>query len=187
MRRKVSPARMALEAIMRRSRTLLLVSFLLAPAALAQNADTQLTQALLTEIRQLRQELQSMAAAMQRVQIVMFRVQSQATILGRVTSRLEDAKSRCSQIQSQKRSLTTQAEQMESVQRTSQNTTEAKTFELRAGELRRILGNLSADEQQCQLREAEADTQFRAEQAKMNELQDQLDKLDKVLAAVGGK
>ena len=43
------------------------------------------------------------------------------------------------------------------------------------------------EEQQCQVREAEAETQSRAEQAKLNELQDQLDKLDRVLAGSTGK
>ena len=38
-------------------------------------------------------------------------------------------------------------------------------------------------EQQCQVEQADAETQFRAGQAKMNDLQDQLDNLDKALAA----
>jgi hypothetical protein len=42
--------------------------------------------------------------------------------------------------------------------------------------------SLGNDQQQCQAREIEATSQLRDEQAKMNELQDQLDKLDKTLA-----
>ena len=40
---------------------------------------------------------------------------------------------------------------------------------------------LTADEQRLQSREIDAETQLRAEQAKLAELQDQLDRLDKLL------
>jgi hypothetical protein len=43
------------------------------------------------------------------------------------------------------------------------------------------LERMTADEQRLQSREVDAETQFRAEQNKLADLQDQLDRLDKVL------
>jgi len=40
----------------------------------------------------------------------------------------------------------------------------------------------ASEEQECQIEQTEAETQFRAEQAKMSDLQAQLDKLDRLLA-----
>ena len=51
---------------------------------------------------------------------------------------------------------------------------------LRPRILRRKIAN---EEQQCQAEQADAEIQFRSEQAKMIDLQDQLDNLDRVLAS----
>src|SRR5437868_3923159 len=98
--------------------------------AFAQTAppDSQLTQALLTEIRQLRQDLQTTAITIQRVQIVMYRLQAAATLMSRATQRLDDARSRCTQAQSQRKMFTTQLEQIEEKQRSTQNAVDLKNF-----------------------------------------------------------
>ena len=54
--------------------------------------DSQLTQALLAVIRQLRQDPQNTAAIIQRVQIVMYRVQTGEPRLNRATERLDNAR-----------------------------------------------------------------------------------------------
>jgi hypothetical protein len=46
---------------------------------------------------------------------------------------------------------------------------------------------LDNQDQQCRVEQADAEAQFRTEQAKMDDLQNQLDNLDKVLAAQGRK
>jgi hypothetical protein len=163
---------------------------LLAAPAVAQTAspDSQLTQALLTEIRLLRQDLQATAVTIQRVQIVMYRLQAETTLMSRATQRLDDARSKCSQAQVQRKNTATQIQQAEERQPNIQNPTERRDLEQQL--LPRLKANLEMwtnEEQQCQAREAEAETQSRAEQAKLNELQDQLDKLDKVLAGYTGK
>jgi hypothetical protein len=93
---------------------------------------------MLTEIRQLRHDLQTTAATIQRVQIVMYRLQAEAALMDRATQRLDQARAGCSQGQMQRKRLAAQIEQ--------------------------------------------AETQFRVEQATMNDLQAQLDKLDRLLA-----
>src|SRR5215472_12911342 len=74
--------------------------FLLTVAAgVAQTppTDSQLTQTLLSEVRQLRIDLQSAAATIQRVQIVMYRLQSESSVLDRATQRSEQARGACTQ------------------------------------------------------------------------------------------
>jgi chromosome segregation ATPase len=161
-----------------------LIVFAISLPALAQtpSPDAQLTQALLTEIRQLRQDLQTTAASIQRIQIVMYRLQAQTAVVNRATQRLDDARNRCTAAQNQQRGLTTQIQQMEERLRGNIEPVERKQVE---EQLRRLKSNLelfAAEEQQCHAREADADSQVRVERVKMSELEDQLDKLDKVLA-----
>jgi hypothetical protein len=149
--------------------------------AQTQSQDTQVTQALLTEIRLLRQDLQTTAAAIQRVQLVMFRMQTAAATLSRATQRLDEARNRCNYVQPQRKMLMVQIEQAENRQRTAQNSTDPRLGD----EVARLKGNLemlAVQEQQCQTTLLDAENQFRAEQAKMNEFQDQFDKLDRTLA-----
>jgi len=70
---------------------------LIATGVVAQTAppDSQLTQAVLSEVRQLRQDLQSTAAIIQRVQIVVYRIQAQEGQLVRAMQRLETARNIC--------------------------------------------------------------------------------------------
>jgi hypothetical protein len=49
------------------------------------------------------------------------------------------------------------------------------------------LERMTADEQRLQSRETDAETQFRAEQNKLADLQDQLDRLDKLLDSLSRK
>src|SRR5947209_12840785 len=80
--------------------------------AFAQTAppDSQLTQALLTEIRQLRQDLQTTAITIQRVQIVMYRLQAAATLMTRATQRVDDARSKCTEMQSHRKAVAFETE-----------------------------------------------------------------------------
>ena len=110
----------------------------------------------------------------------MFRMQTATSALNRATQHLDDARNRCIYVQPQRKMLTVQVEQAESRQRTAQ------TADSRVGEeIARQKGNLevlAVQEQQCQSTLLDADSQFRTEQAKMNEIQDQFDKLDRDLA-----
>jgi hypothetical protein len=162
---------------------------LLLASGFAQSAssDTQLTQALLTEIHGLRQDLQTAAATIPRVQIVMFRVQTQAAISNRASQRLDDARSRCNQTRSEKKNVLMEIDRSEARLRAAQNPAEQRNAEETVARMKSAATMYESEEQQCQAREAEAETQARTEQTKMNDLQDQLDKLDKILAGLGAK
>jgi uncharacterized protein YlxW (UPF0749 family) len=49
------------------------------------------------------------------------------------------------------------------------------------------LEHMTADEQRLQSREIDAETQFRSEQGKLADLQEQLDRLDKLLDSLSRK
>jgi hypothetical protein len=59
---------------------------------------TRAMEAVLSEIRQLRQDLQVAAVATRKAQIVIYRLHLQATVLERATQRLEDVKNELAQI-----------------------------------------------------------------------------------------
>jgi hypothetical protein len=108
----------------------------------APSQDTQLTQALLTELRQLRQDLQTTAATIQRVQLVMFRMQTAAQSLSRATQRLDDARNRCSYIQPQRKMLTSQIEQAENRQRSAPSPPDPRVADPLAQDVARLKNNM---------------------------------------------
>ena len=166
------------------------VAVLLCPVmALAETgaADSPLAQSLLSEIRLLRQDLQIAASTIQRVQIAMYRVQAQVSQLDRATQRVEQARGGCMGMQWQRKNNATEMEQAEARRANAQSQPEQKAAEAELQRLRSFTEQLTSQEQQCQIEQAEADSQFRLEQAKMNDLQDQLEKLDRVLASYGKK
>jgi len=168
--------------------TIMVTAMVLATGASAQtaSADAQLTQTLISEIRQLRQDLQATAAVVQRAQILMYRLQVESGALARATQRLDDTRRTCSSLQSQIRSINLQIEQYETRQRATQNPGEQKTIEDTIARLKPSLAQWTSDEQQCEPRQIDAQTQVQAAQARVDDFQSQLDKLDKLLAAVGG-
>ena len=166
-----------------------LAPLLMTAAAFGQAAppDSPTTQALLAEIRQLRQDLQNVAATIQRVQIVMYRLQGETALVNRATERLENARAGRSQAQGQRKYMAAQLEQAEARQRNSQSPSDQRAAEGMLAQLKSSVEMLASTEQECLTTELDAQAQLRTEQAKMDDLQDQLDKLDRVLASYRGK
>src|SRR4051812_33158574 len=92
-----------------------LFAFLIAAAAVAQTAspETQALQALVAEIRQMRLDMQTTTITTQRVQVVLYRLQSQTALVTRAASRLEDARSSLGNTQSEKKNLTDNARRLD--------------------------------------------------------------------------
>jgi hypothetical protein len=158
-----------------------------APSIVAETApsDSQMTQAVLSEIRQLRQDLQATAAIIQRVQIVLYRIQAQENQLDRATQRLETTRDVCKGAEMQGKQFTTQIEQTESAKRSAQSASDRQAAEEILVRLRSSAEMFASEARDCQGNQVDAEIQVRAEQAKMSELQDQLERLDKVLAGDG--
>jgi hypothetical protein len=160
--------------------------FFFATAAFAQT-DTQPLQALLNEVHQLRVDLQTTAVTMQRVQIVLYRLQSQTSLVTRSSSQMDTARSQLGFTQTQKKSMTAQVQQMEESLRNTQDPMERKHLQDALPQMKNNLERVTAEEQRFQSMQIDAETQWRAEQAKLADLQDQLDRLDKVLDSLTRK
>ncbi len=142
---------------------------------------------MLAEVRQLRQDLQTAAAAIQRVQIVMFRLQVQGAALEGARQRLENARFACSQAPMQRQNAMSQMDEAQARKRNAQSPAEQRVAEAMLSQLNSQIEMAAKQEQECQAPRAEAETEFRNEEAKMNDLQDQLERLDKMLAGYGRK
>jgi len=149
--------------------------------------DSQMTLALLAEIRQLRLDLQGAAATIQRVQIGMYRLSTQSAQFERAKERLEQARNACKGMQWQRENLRAQVEQAEALKRNAQNSSDQQRAEQMLSQIRSETALLATQEQACQEEQADAEAQFRTEEGKMNDLQDRLDRLDGVLASYGQK
>jgi hypothetical protein len=146
-----------------------LVFLFFVPAAPCQKVDRQSEplQALLSEIRQLRQDLQVAAIAARRAQIVIYRLHEQEMAVERATERLENAKSELAQIQVQHKYNAENLKRLEENKDRFENEQERKQY---TDEMSNIKD-----------REEALQEQLKIEQAKLQQLQDQLDRLDKDL------
>jgi chromosome segregation ATPase len=172
-------------------RTLLLsLCFLFGPAgSLAQSAssDSQTLQALLSEVRQLRKDLQVITAAAQRAQILLYRLQAQEATVARASQRLDEARLKLAGAQSERKKLAANVKQSEDFVSHAENSpADRKQIEdVLLPQLKTKVESLEIEEQQKQTAEIEAEEQLRAERAKLSELQDQLDRLQKALEGFG--
>ena len=164
-------------------------ALLVAGAASAQTVppDTQALQALVTEIRQLRQDLQATNIVTQRVQIVLYRLQIQTALVTGAASRFEDARTSLGKTQSEVNRAAVYIPQVEEEVKSAQDPAQRKAKEDTLTQVKANLEHSRADERRLQSREIDAETQFRAEQNKLSELQDQLDRLDKLLDSLSRK
>jgi len=169
---------------MHRSCLLILGLLLIAAPVLGQSAstDSQTLQALLTEVRQLRHDLQTTTIAAQRAQILLYRLQGQEVGVARALQRLDDARARLTEIQAARVRLTSDIKQHEDFISHAENSPgERKQIEDLLPRLKTNLTSLESEEQQRQTRQMEAEDQLRQERAKLSGLQDQLDRLEKTL------
>jgi len=163
---------------------LLVLGFLLiSPSAFGQTSstDSQTLQALLAEVRQLRQDLRKNTAAAQRVQILLYRLQGQEAAVALMQRRVDEARSNLEQTQSEEKSLSSAIKQTEEKLRDAQNPDERKQLENLLSKIRAELEVQQGVEQRTLTKQAEAEQDVKTEQAKLDVLQDQLDQLDKFL------
>src|SRR5712664_183098 len=90
---------------MRRTLFLVLCLLLTSSAVFCQTSSTEAPtlQALLAEVRQLRQDLRTATATSQRVQILLQRVQGQEAAVARASQRLDDTRAKLAETQANRR------------------------------------------------------------------------------------
>jgi len=166
-------------------RSFFLVPLLLltaAPVVGQSSSDSQTPQALLAEVRQLRHDLQTTTIAAQRAQILLFRVQRQQGAVDIASQKLDDARARLTETQSNRTRLVNDIRQNEDFATRNENSlADRKSAEDTLAALKAALSQLQAEEQQRQTKETEAEEALRIERAKLAELQEQMDRLDRIL------
>jgi hypothetical protein len=155
--------------------------FLSGPAFGQTATDSQTLQALLAEVRQLRQELRATAITAQRSQILLHRLQVQESAAARASQRLDDARSKLAEVQASQKSTAAQIQQYNNVKEHIEDPAAKKQFEDAIAQLQAKFEAQASEEQQRQAREIEAEDQSRVEQGRLAALQDQLDQLDREL------
>ena len=149
-------------------------------------SDSQTLQALLSELRQLRQDLQTTTVAAQRAHILLYRLQGQEAIVARASEHLYGAREKLARIQDERRHVAAEIKQHEKFVDNTENTpNERKDFENRLPDEKARLEFLESSEQQQQTLEIEAERYLQEEETRLNELREQLERLDKTLQIAG--
>ena len=139
-------------------------------------------QALVAEVRQLRKDLQATNGYALKAQILLQRLQFQETTVARVSERLSDARGRLADMQRHRTEVAATLKRFEEfVENTETSSDDRKRFQGEISANKQELEALAAVEQQQQAAEMEAEEQLRTEQAKLNELEERVDRLGKAL------
>ena len=148
--------------------------------------DTDTLQALLGEVRQLRQDIESMTVASQRVQITLHALQLQDTAVARAVQRLDEARNRRLQAEDNRQHMSLDVKRFEdAISAGKISDQELKAAQARVEEMKGQMDRVAADVVSWQTAEADAMSQLRIEQAKLDELQARIDRIDKVLENLG--
>jgi hypothetical protein len=143
------------------------------------STDSQTLQALLAEVRQLRHDLQTTTIAAQRAQILLDHLQGQEAAVARASQRVEDARGRLAETQSSRQKMVMDIKQHENFIGNNENPPrERKEVEDVLPWLKERLQSMENEEP---TRGIESERLLRAERAKLGELQEQLDRLEKIL------
>lgn len=149
------------------------------------SSDSQTLQALLAEVRQLRQVLQTTTIAAQRIQLTLYRLQIQGTTVARATQRLDETRFKVTEAEFARKRLVMLVENLEDLQSHTENQQERSNRDVDLRREKKELELQTSEEQQLRAIENDAFAQVEAERTKLNELEDGLDRLEKALEDFG--
>jgi len=167
---------------MRRTHFFIFVVFGMATATFAQttSSDSQTLQALLTEVRQLRQDLQASLTRMQSAQILLSRLQIQEVAVTRASQHVDETRSKLAEAQLVQKTQAAKVASLTSLKdAVSANPEQQGDVQERLNSAQSDLNATTDLAQQRQAIEIEAEQQLRTAQDKLNSLENQLDELVK--------
>jgi len=150
------------------------------------SSDTQTLQALLTEVRALRQDLRASLNRAQSMQILLARFQVQEGVITRASDRLNDASQKLQDTRTKQKELALEVKRLEDALNTA-DTAQQADFQDRLKHVKSDLEVMGHTAQQQQAEEIQAEQQLRDEQDKLSVLENQLDELLRVMANSNGK
>ena len=142
----------------------------------ASSADTQTLQALLSEIRALRQELRVSLNRTQNTQILLARLQIQEGVITRAADRLNQARQKLSDTQLHQKELGLEQKRLEESPPATDPQEQSDLLD-RINHVKADLELTAHLAQEQQTAEIQAEEQLRAEQDKLDALENQLDEL----------
>jgi len=169
---------------MRRLIFRVLATLLLSGAAIAQTApsahtassDSQTLQALLSEVRALRQELRTSLNRTQSMQLLLARFQIQEGVTTRAADRFNEARQKLLDTQIHQKELAIEQKRLEDSPPATDPQEQSDLLD-KLNHVKSDLGVIGHAVQQQQTAEIQAEQQSREEQDKLNALENQLDEL----------
>jgi chromosome segregation ATPase len=169
--------------------TALAAMFLIASNGLAQTPakEPDTLQSLLVEVHQLRLDIEAMTAASQRVQIALYALQMQDGAVARSAQRLDSVHNACKGAMEARQHSASEIPKVEAELAAGTNdANRLRDLQSFLAQTKTSLELHTTEVQECQAAEAEATTQLRNDQAKLVDLQDRIERLDKTLEKLGG-
>jgi uncharacterized phage infection (PIP) family protein YhgE len=141
---------------------------------------------LMAEVHQLRIDIEAMTVASQRVQIALYKLQSQDAAVARAAQRADGLHDRCMRAEDARQHTTASVQRIDNALSSgSLQESQTKNLQSQLAELKGMLDTQTAESQSCQAAEAEASGQLQKEQGKLAEVQDRVDRLDSTLQKAG--
>ena len=159
-----------------------LVLLVVSTPALGQtnSKDSPTLQALLTEVRQLRQDLEATALVTHKLQILLYRLQTQNTTVTRLSRSVDDAHSEVNQLKNERDKLAADIKQAEDFVSSNLNASgDRKSVEDALPGLKEKLLSLDNQLQEVQEKESAAQEQLRSQEAKLERMEADFDRLEK--------
>jgi hypothetical protein len=150
--------------------------------AQSPSPDSRTLESILEELHKLRQELQTTSAASQRAQILLYRVRLQMDTVDHLNQRLEQARRQVAVARNEVNHFLEQKKRDQDALNENPDPAKRKALEDDLALTQQRLEQIKDNQPDAEGREAAVASDLRNEQAKLGELQDQLDRLDKQLA-----
>jgi len=117
------------------------------------------------------------------MQILLYRIRGQMDVVSQARQRLDESQAVLTQMKHQREQASAQIKQQEQSFNRSDDPNSRKYIEEDLERMKRWLEEMAQAEPEAQAKEAERANDLRIEQAKLNDFEDQLDRLDNQLSA----
>ncbi len=146
--------------------------------------DTQTLQALLREVRELRQDLRTSTIASERAQILLSRLQAQQQSVNNAQRELDTARSQLNEAENRRKNFDRQIAYYSGQDNEDSTPDPAKRqmLEENLKRLKALAQDVETQHDSAQTREMSAKDQLQVEQSKLDALQSELDQIDRTLA-----
>ena len=161
--------------------SLSLLLFSCSASGQATRTESQTLEALLAEVHKLREDLETAATGARRAQILIYRLHVQEAVVERASQRLDEAESALDQLQARRNWEALQIKKYEDKKDHAENAAQRQQLEGLIASLKAQLEEWSPEEQEAQSKHVELAERLRIEQAKLEQLENELDRMDRAM------